>query len=75
MQTMIVMMPRGLVAAILAIKFGPELVEKYIPGSDGFFKDIAFVIILGTAIITTIGVSIISHLEMDKMKNELLKNR
>ena len=73
MQTMIVMMPRGLAAAILAIKFGPELVEKYIPGSNGFFKDIAFVIILGTAIITTIGVSIISHLEMDKMRNEALK--
>ena len=75
MQTLIVMMPRGLAAAILAIKFGPELVEKYIPGSDGFFKDIAFVIILGTAIITTIGVSIISHLEMDKMKNEALKKQ
>jgi hypothetical protein len=73
MQTMIVMMPRGLAAAILAIKFGPELIEKYIPGSDGFFKDIAFVVILGTAIITTIGVSIISHFEMDKLRNEALK--
>ena len=73
MQTMIVMMPRGLAAAILAIKFGPELVEKYIPGSDGFFRDIAFVVILGTAIITTIGVSIISHFEKDKIKSEELK--
>jgi cell volume regulation protein A len=73
-QTMIVMMPRGLAAAILAIKFGPELVEKYVPGSDGFFKDIAFVVILGTAIITTIGVSIISHYEMCKMKSEGEKN-
>ena len=73
-QTMIVMMPRGLAAAILAIKFGPELVDRYIPGSDGFFKDIAFVVILGTAVITTIGVSIISHFEMDKIKNQALKN-
>jgi len=67
-QTMIVMMPRGLAAAILAIKFGPEFVNKYMPGSEGFFKDVAFVVILGTAIITTIGVSIISHIEMKKMK-------
>lgn len=66
METMIVMMPRGLAAAILAIKFGPEFVEKYMPGSDGFFKDVAFVVILGTAIVTTFGVSIISHYEMKR---------
>ena len=67
-QTMIVMMPRGLAAAILAIKFGPDFVDKYMPGSEGFFKDVAFVVILGTAIITTVGVSIISHIEMRKRK-------
>lgn len=69
MQTMIVMMPRGLAAAILAINFGPELVEKLMPAMDGFFKDIAFVVILGTAIICTIGVSVISHHERKKIKD------
>ena len=68
METMIVMMPRGLAAAILAIKFGPEFVDKYMPGSDGFFKDVAFVVILGTAIVTTFGVSIISHYEMKRIE-------
>jgi cell volume regulation protein A len=78
-QTMNVMMPRGLAAAILAISFGPVLVSK--EGLDlgasmqGFFEDVAFVVILGTAIITTIGVSIISHYEMKKMKaSETQKN-
>jgi len=69
-QTMIVMMPRGLAAAILAINFGPQLVERLMPGMDGFFKDIAFVVILGTAIVCTIGVSIISHYEMKKNVTE-----
>ena len=69
LQTMLVMMPRGLAAAILAIKFGPEFVNKYVPGSEGFFKDVAYVVILGTAIVTTIGVSIISHYEMKKIKD------
>lgn len=67
-QTMLVMMPRGLAAAILAIKFGPDFVNEYMPGYEGFFQDVAFVVILGTAIITTVGVSIISHYEMKKMK-------
>jgi hypothetical protein len=35
---------------------------------NSFFKDVAFVVILGTAIITTVGVSIISHNEMKKIK-------
>jgi len=68
-QTMMVMMPRGLAAAILAINFGPGLVEKLLPDLDGFFKDIAFVVILGTAIICTIGVSIIAHSEKKKQEN------
>jgi len=69
-QTMTVMMPRGLAAAILAISFGPGFVERLMPnvGMEGFFKDVAFVLILGTAIVTTIGVSIISYYEMKKMK-------
>ena len=67
-QTMTVMMPRGLAAAILAIKFGDEFVNRYMPGNDGFFRDVAFVVILGTAIITTVGVSIICHYEMKKLK-------
>jgi cell volume regulation protein A len=74
-QTMTVMMPRGLAAAILAVKFGPQFVEEYMPNYEGFFQDVAFVIILGTAIITTIGVSIISHYEMKKInesKNQQL---
>jgi len=71
-QTMTVMMPRGLAAAILAINFGPKFVDKLMPGLTGFFEDVAFVIILGTAIITTIGVSIISHIEMKKLR--LTKN-
>jgi hypothetical protein len=65
---MLVMMPRGLAAAILAIKFGDDFVNKYIPGNDGFFKDVAFVVILGTAIITTVGVSLICHYETKKMQ-------
>ena len=70
-QTMIVMMPRGLAAAIMAISFGPAFVEKLMPGAGmkGFFEDVAFVVILGTAIVTTIGVSIISYYEMKKMKD------
>jgi len=70
MQTMIVMMPRGLAAAILAVKFGPDFVARYMPNCKGFFQDVAFVVILGTAIITTIGVSIISHIEIKKMKEK-----
>ncbi len=68
-QTMIVMMPRGLAAAILALNFGPELIENLMPGMDGFFKDIAFVLILGTAIFCTIGVSIIAYKEKKKLQN------
>ena len=60
-QTMVVMMPRGLAAAILALNFGPGLIEELMPGMEGFFKDIAFVIILGTAILCTVGVSIIGY--------------
>ena len=67
-QTMLVMMPRGLAAAILAIKFGDEFVSAYMPGYDGFFQDVAFVVILGTAIITTVGVSIISYHEKKKLE-------
>ena len=82
-QTMTVMMPRGLAAAILAISFTPLILGIGRIGSDGtivipgynlgvemqgLFMDVAFVIILGTAIITTVGVSIISHNEMKKTK-------
>ena len=71
-QTMTVMMPRGLAAAILALSYGPLLV-----GADGlnlgdsmigFFQDVTFVVILGTAIITTVGVSVISHYEAKKLE-------
>jgi len=68
-QTMLVMMPRGLAAAILAIIYGPSFVDKLMPGLDGFFKDTAFVVILGTAIICTIGVSIIANSEKKKQEN------
>ena len=71
-QTMAVIMPRGLAAAILAISFGPVLVggEGLDLGTamEGFFQDVAFVVILGTAIICTIGVSIISHCEKKKLE-------
>jgi cell volume regulation protein A len=72
-QTMLVMMPRGLAAAILALKFG-YLVSTTKNGGyglthmAGFFKDVAFVVILGSAIITTIGVAIICHYENKKIK-------
>ncbi len=78
-QTLTVMMPRGLAAAILAINFTPLILGAgtySIPGLklnielQGLFMDVAFVVILGTAIITTIGVSIISHYEMKKMKSK-----
>jgi cell volume regulation protein A len=65
-QTMIVMLPRGLAAAILAITFGPDLVTTLMPGMQGFFEGVVFVVILGTAIICTIGVSIIAHCEKKK---------
>ncbi len=68
-QTMAVTMPRGLAAAILAINFGPRLADELIPSLKGFFTDVTFVVILGTAIVCTIGVSIISHYEMKKLKN------
>ena len=74
-QTMNVMMPRGLAAAILALTFGPVLVgEKGLdlgPAMVGFFQDATFVVILGTAIVCTIGVSIISHYEMKKLQNNI----
>jgi len=66
-QTMIVMMPRGLAAAILALNFGPGLIEELMPGMEGFFKDIAFVIILGTAILCTVGVSMIGYYGKKKL--------
>ena len=71
-QTVTVMMPRGLAAAILAISFTPKIlgVEGLnLPASmQGLFMDVAFVVILGSAIITTIGVSFISHSENKKIK-------
>ncbi len=68
-QTMTIMMPRGLAAAILAINFGGIFANKLMPNldMDSFFQDVAFVIILGTAIVTTVGVSIISHYERKKL--------
>ena len=60
-QSMSVMMPRGLAAAILAITYGPKLVESSLPSLSGFYEGIVFVIILGTAIICTTGVSLICH--------------
>ncbi len=68
-QTMLVMLPRGLAAAILALNFGPEIVNRIMPGMDGFFADVAFVVILGTAITCTIGVSVISYCENKKNNN------
>jgi len=67
---MTVLMPRGLAAAILAINFGPIIISGMGLGTElnSFFKDVAFVVILGTAIITTIGVSIISYYERKKLK-------
>ena len=41
---------------------------------SAFFEDVAFVVILGTAIITTVGVSIISHYEMKKLKESEQQN-
>ncbi len=69
-QSMSVMMPRGLAAAILAITYGPELVERSLPSLSGFYEGIVFVVILGTAIICTTGVSIICHAENKKLKKE-----
>lgn len=70
-QTMSVMMPRGLAAAILALTYGPRLINEtdLINGMDGFFTDITFVAILGTAIVCTIGVSVISHYENKKIND------
>jgi len=73
-QTMIVMMPRGLAAAILALNFGPGLIENLMPGMEGFYKDVAFVIILGTAIICTVGVSVICYRENMKLKTSDSEN-
>ncbi len=71
-QTMMVIMPRGLAAAILAISFGQRIVgpEGMNLGEimNGFFEDISFVVILGTAIVTTVGVSLISYYEGKKTK-------
>ncbi len=68
-QTMVVMMPRGLAAAILALSFGPDLIENLMPGMDGFFKDTVFVVILGTAILCTAGISIISYKYKQKLNH------
>jgi NhaP-type Na+/H+ or K+/H+ antiporter len=74
-QTMAVMMPRGLAAAILAINFGPGIIESLKLDLDGFFKDTVFVIILGTAIICTVGVSLICNYENKKIKDPINKNQ
>ena len=67
-QSMAVMMPRGLAAAILAITYGPKLVERSLPELSGFYEGIVFVIILGTAIICTTGVSLICHNQHQKIE-------
>jgi cell volume regulation protein A len=64
-QTMTLLLPRGLAAAVLAylpIQYG-------IPHTAGF-AEIAFTVILGTAIISTIGVSVIGYHEGKKEKKE-----
>jgi len=68
-QTIAIMMPRGLAAAILAINFGGIFANKLMPNlkMDSFFQDVAFVVILGTAIVTTVGVSVICHFERKKL--------
>jgi cell volume regulation protein A len=67
-QIMMIMMPRGLAAAILALTFGPLLVQSENLGlrMSGFFEEVVFVVILGTAILCTIGVSVISRFEKTK---------
>lgn len=60
-DTIAVMMPRGLAATILALNFGPVIVDQLMPGMDGFFTDVTFVVILSTAILCTVGVSLISR--------------
>jgi cell volume regulation protein A len=76
-QVLTVMMPRGLAAAILAISFTPLMLgagTSTAPGYNlaaemqGIFMDVAFVVILGTAIITTIGVFVICDYETKKTK-------
>jgi hypothetical protein len=72
----VVMMPRGLAAAILAVNFGPTLVQQLTPGTEGFFADITFLIILRTAIICTIGVTVISYLgKKELLLDEIKKNK
>jgi len=73
-QTMVAMMPRGLAAAILAIKFGDMFVNRFMPDYPEFFKQISFVVILGTAIITTVGVSYICHCENKKITKKTQEN-
>jgi hypothetical protein len=66
------MLPRGLAAAILALNLGSDagLTDKLMGGLDGFFENITFVVILGTAIICTIGVSFIAYYEKQKMQQD-----
>jgi len=73
-QTMVAMMPRGLAAAILAIKFGDMFVNRFMPDYPEFFKQISFVVILGTAIITTVGISYICHCENKKITKKTQEN-
>ncbi|MFH1100939.1 MAG: cation:proton antiporter [Methanobacteriota archaeon] len=66
-QTMMVMLPRGLAAAILASLYGPILIQHLMPNvEEFFFGDIAFVVILGTVLICTIGISLISYTQKKK---------
>ena len=78
-QTMTVMMPRGLAAAILALNYGPQLLEtdllKLNNTIPGFFGDVAFVIILGTAIICTVVAAIISRYEMKKERSNITEKQ
>ncbi len=55
-RLMYVMLPRGLAAAVLA----NLVVTKGVPGTNGFM-DIVFTVIIGTVLVTTIGVFVMGH--------------
>jgi NhaP-type Na+/H+ or K+/H+ antiporter len=67
-RLMYVMLPRGLAAAVLA----NLVVTRGVPGTVGFM-DIVFTVIIGTVLVTTIGVFVMGHSGKEVAEKEEIK--
>ncbi len=67
-RLMYVMLPRGLAAAVLA----NLVVTKGVPGTNGFM-DVVFTVIIGTVLVTTIGVFVMGRSGKEGAEKEEIK--